>query len=108
MPSIKFIRESEVERTPRVVQLEGMFDIEPALKSREEWDVDLPFDDFDWNIGVIVGPSGCGKSSLAAELFGDKIAQDYKWDPKKSIVDSFPKSMSIKEVTNLLSSVGFC
>ena len=108
MPSIKFIRESTVERTPRVVQLEGMFDIEPSLTSREEWDVDLPIDDFDWNIGVIVGPSGCGKSSLAAELFADNMAQEYKWDPKKSIVDSFPKGMSIKDVTGLLSSVGFC
>lgn len=108
MPSIKFIKETEVIRTPRVVQLEGMFDVEPELKSTVEWDIDLPYDDFDWNIGVIVGPSGCGKSSIAAELFGDKVAQEYQWDAKKSIVDSFPKSMSIKEVTTLLSSVGFC
>ena len=108
MPRLKFIRESSIERTPRVIQLEGLFELPPSPTTTLNWDVDIPIDTFDWNVGVIVGPSGCGKSTLAAELFPDNIQTGYDWDGNKSIVDNFPPSMSIKDITQLLSSVGFC
>jgi len=107
MPRINFLRSSTIKRTPRVIQLEGLFDVVPSPTSKEEWDVDIPIDDFDWNIGVIVGPSGSGKSTLAYELFPEKLQQKFDWDSEHSILDSFPKSMGIKEITGLLSSVGF-
>lgn len=107
MPQLKFSRSSEIQRTARVTQLEGLFDIAPSPKSTVSYDLKIPIEDFDWNVGVIVGPSGCGKTTIASELFGDVFDQKFDWDPTKSIVDSFPKSMSIKDVTGLLSSVGF-
>lgn len=107
MPRLKFVNSSEIQRTARVAQLEGLFDIAPNPKSSVSYDIEVPIETFDWNVGVIVGPSGCGKTSIARQLFGDNFAQSHQWSPTKSIVDSFPASMSIKEITSLLSSVGF-
>ena len=77
MPHLNFSKSSEIKRTARVAQLEGLFDIVPSPKSTVSYDIDVPIETFDWNIGVIVGPSGCGKTTIARELFGDKIDQDF-------------------------------
>jgi hypothetical protein len=47
-----------IERTPRVLQVEGLFDIPPARQSALEWRIRLPLDERPWNIGLIAGPSG--------------------------------------------------
>lgn len=106
MSSVTIIRNSEIVRTARVAQLEGIFDVTPSKRSKEEWVVDLELPD-DWNIDLIVGPSGSGKTTIARELFGDYIISGWDWPGDKSIVDGFPDNMSIKEITMLLSSVGF-
>ncbi len=107
MPTVNFSRSVAIVRTPRVKQLEGMFDIPPAERSGVQWEVSLPLEERDWQIGLIVGPSGCGKSTLARKLFGAALVDGFEWPPDKSIVDAFPDSMGIKEVVGLLSSVGF-
>jgi ABC-type molybdenum transport system ATPase subunit/photorepair protein PhrA len=106
MSSIDIVRQSDIVRTPRVMQLEGIFDVPPSERSAEQWTVnlDLPAE---WNIGLIVGPSGSGKTTIARELFGDYIVSGFEWSHDKSIVDDFPRDMSIKDITDLLSSVGF-
>jgi ABC-type lipoprotein export system ATPase subunit len=83
-----------------------MFDVPEAKTRQVSYHFDAPFDERDWNVGLIVGPSGAGKSSVARHLFGDDLIEGYEWDDK-AVVDNFPKSMSIREVTKSLSSVGF-
>lgn len=107
MPRAHIVKESKVERTPRVLQMEGLFDVQPSLTSKMEWEVNLPLEEKPWNIGLIVGPSGSGKTTIARELFGDKIVKEFEWDKEKSILDGFPKEASIKEITEWLSRVGF-
>jgi len=108
MPRGRVVRTSTIVRTPRVMQLEGYFDLPPAESSDLAWDVDLPCEDRTWAIGLIVGPSGSGKSTVARELFGaERMVPVYEWAPARAVVDGFPASMSIKAVTALLSSVGF-
>jgi len=106
VPSINIIKQSDIIKTPRLMQMLGIFDVPPSERSIETWQVnfDLPQE---WNIGLIVGPSGSGKTTVARELFGDYIVKDWQWSQNKSILDDFPKDMSIKEITDLLSSVGF-
>jgi GTPase SAR1 family protein len=101
------IRSTPIERSARVMQLEGMFDVPPTKKSEKKWTVRLPIEDRPWNIGLIVGPSGCGKSTIARELFGDSMVSGYDWPAERSIVDAFPEEMGVKDITGLLSSVGF-
>lgn len=107
MSRLDLIRESPIVRTPRVMQLEGMFGLAAETRSREQWSVELPLSERPWNIGLIVGPSGCGKTTIARELFQDQFVDDFDWPSEKCIIDAFPQAMGIKEITSLLSSVGF-
>lgn len=100
------VKESAVVETPRVMQLRGMFDLSPEKTSRVEWDVHLELPT-EWNIGVIVGASGSGKTTVAQAFFGDHIVRGFEWPSDRSIVDAFPSDCGIKDVTGLLSSVGF-
>lgn len=93
--------------TPRVKQMQGLFDVAPAKASEQTWDVDLSGLPAEWNVGVIVGPSGAGKTTVARELFGQDLVAGWPWPDDKSILDGFPAGMGIKDITGLLSSVGF-
>lgn len=106
MPSFSVIRQSSVKKTAKVAQLQSLFDIQPSTESSVEWNVnfELPTD---WNVGVIVGHSGAGKTTIAKELFGDYFAEEHEWDNGLSVIDQFPTEMSIKDITEILSSVGF-
>lgn len=105
---IEITRSCPIERTPRVLQLEGMFDVPPAKRSELTWSAELPIEKRDWNIGLIVGPSGCGKTTIARELFPEAIVDDgFQWPRGKALIDGFPRNMPVKEITLLLSSVGF-
>ena len=90
-------------RSPRVKQLEMLFDAPAGEKLSRTWKAHLPLDDQAWNIGLIVGPSGAGKTTVARHLFGE-LLQTPVWDDGP-LVDGFPE-MGIKEITGLLSSVG--
>lgn len=96
----------DVERTFRVRQMEGMFDVPPSEKSRQVWEADVTLPD-EWNVGLIVGPSGSGKSTLARAWWPGQADARYDWPGDRSILDGFPESMGIRDVTGLLSSVGF-
>jgi ABC-type Mn2+/Zn2+ transport system ATPase subunit len=102
--------QTEIARTPRVMQLEGMFDLQAAEYSVTEIQNTIPdLSTRDWNVGLIVGPSGAGKTTVAKEMFGDQLLQTEKmvWDNKSAVIDNFPKELAIRDITEMLSSVGF-
>lgn len=107
MPKFDCVVSSPIVRTPRVVQMEGLFEVAPTQKSELHWTGELPLETRPWQIGMIVGPSGCGKSTLARQMFGRELINGYEWSTDRSILDEFPAKMGIKEVTGLLSQVGF-
>lgn len=91
--------------SPRVRQLEAMFDVPPTETSRITWSGDVPLHEQPWSVGLIVGPSWCGKSTLAAHLFGRPV--NAKWDNKKAVIDNFPAQFSLDEIVAICQSVGF-
>jgi ABC-type lipoprotein export system ATPase subunit/GNAT superfamily N-acetyltransferase len=91
--------------SPRVSQVRGIFDLPAEKTSTLSWDIDLPLGERPWNLGLIVGPSGCGKSTIARHLF--PVIREEPWPDDRSLLDAFPPEMSIKDVVELLSSVGF-
>jgi len=97
----------DIQRTARVQQLEGLFAVPPSKRAELQWDVDLPLDAQPWNIGLIVGPSGSGKTTVTRALWPEYLARSYDWPADRSVLDGFPQSMGIKEIIDLLSSVGF-
>lgn len=98
---------SDVVRTVRVLQCEGIFDVPPSTRAELVWEVRLPLHEWDWHIGLVVGPSGSGKSTIARALWPDELAQAYDWPRDESVLDGFPAGMGIKAIVELLCSVGF-
>ncbi len=107
MFEVHIVVESPVVETPRVLQARGLFDLPAQASSRVEWRVSLPLKERPWHVGLIVGPSGCGKSTIARRLFAEALEAEEAWPADRSLLDAFPADMSIKEITELLSAVGF-
>ena len=110
MPSARIVVRTAVQRSPRVTQVEGLFDLPPTQQAELTWDVNLPLEDQPWHLGLIVGASGCGKSTVARALFAEPFAALERmppWPAAGSVLDAFPADMPVKTVVGLLSSVGF-
>ncbi|WP_051331779.1 GNAT family N-acetyltransferase [Methylocaldum szegediense] len=94
----------------RTEAVAGMFDVPVSEKLRKTWDVNLPIEDFDWEIGLIVGPSGSGKTTIAKRAFPNAAyfdgLQGLSWSAP-SLVDDFAESLTVTEITGALSQVGF-
>jgi len=101
---IDFAVETVLDRTPRVKQLSGMFDVPARERLTHHWLGDVPLAERDWNVGVIVGPSGAGKSSVKRALFGED--KTHEWHAP-SVVDDFDKALSIEDIANVCTAVGF-
>jgi ABC-type molybdenum transport system ATPase subunit/photorepair protein PhrA len=102
IPSI--VVRSDIKKTPRVIQLTGIFDIPFLGEITKEIPIDFDPGD-DWNIGLILGPSGSGKTTILREVF-DYNGSGYDWE-SGSIIDDFPKEKRVSEIVEVLSSVGF-
>jgi ABC-type thiamine transport system ATPase subunit len=85
----------------RAARVKSLFNVESGANF--DLDVDLPIDDADWRIGVIVGPSGSGKTSLGAAL-GKTYSP--RWPADKPIVDAISPGGDFDAVTAALSAVG--
>jgi ABC-type Mn2+/Zn2+ transport system ATPase subunit len=108
MPSAHVVVETPVHDSFRVSAMRGMYDVSPEKKLRHEWDVELPIDDWEWNIGLVVGSSGSGKTTIARHVWGNGVFhKGFKWDPRASVLDGFPSKMNIRDIVNLLCHVGF-
>jgi hypothetical protein len=61
VPRVELKLEVEIERTPRVMQLEGMFDVPEKKRATVDFRFNVPIEDRPWQIGLIVGPTGRGE-----------------------------------------------
>lgn len=109
MPSATIQLDTAISQSPRVQQLAGLFDLPPTGRQLLRWQVELPLEGWDWHIGLIVGPSGSGKTTIARELFGAHVRNEtsFGWPAERSVVDAFPPALPIRQIVELLSSVGF-
>lgn len=97
---------TEISRSPRARQVEALFDVPASEKTELSWEGDVPIEDRDWSIGLIVGPSGCGKSTVARELFGDEYHPEMRYEAP-SVLDDVDPSIPVNDVAKAFSSVGF-
>jgi len=90
----------------RAARVKSLFNVESGHGF--DLDADLPIDNRDWQIGVIVGPSGSGKSSMGRALCAEP--SDW-WDPGDwpadlPIIDAITPKGSFDEVTGALAAAG--
>ncbi len=99
---------SRVRSSFRVAQVCGMFDLPNREEFVEEIVAELPLENLEWQIGLIVGPSGSGKTTLGRALFGESAyVSAYSWPEDLPIVDAFPPHLGIRDIVQALSAVGF-
>lgn len=89
----------------RASRVKSLFNAESGC----DWQhvANLPIEDFEWKIGLIVGASGSGKTSIGNQIFGTDIHDLYNgWDSDKPIVDCINPEGDFNSVTAALSAVG--
>ncbi len=71
-------------------------------------DAELPIDDGEWKLGLIVGPSGSGKTSSGRQIFGEDLIlnMDDGWPTDQPIVEAIAPDASFDDVTSALAAVG--
>jgi hypothetical protein len=95
---------SQPPRTPRVMQIASLFDVPLDQKLTMSWNVDLPVEEKDWNLGLITGPSGAGKTTLANHLWpGRAVAPAWT---AAALVDDFTAGLPIKTIQMALTGAG--
>lgn len=89
----------------RAARVKSLFNVETG--ANVEISADLPIEDHDWQIGLVVGPSGSGKTSIGTEIFGpDALYRPAGWPADKPIIDAIGPGLSVDRVTAALSAVG--
>ncbi len=103
MPVINILKQTQVKTEPRLQMLSGMFDCPIEAVNEFSLNANIPIEEKDWQIGLIVGPSGCGKSSILNQIGKETL---FEWDDK-SIITSFSKEHEVTKICEVLNSVGF-
>lgn len=88
----------------RAARVKSLFNVESGADFR--FDAELPIEDGDWRIGVVVGPSGSGKSSIGAKLWDGAALYRPEWPARKPIIDAIAPRGDFNQVTGALASVG--
>jgi len=107
VPSVDVVVHGQAPTGARARQIEALFDVPPRQKQTLRWVGDVPLDDREWSVGLIVGPSGSGKTTVAKHLFGENaVCKSYEWG-SGCVVDDFPKGLPMADVAAICQSVGF-
>jgi ABC-type ATPase involved in cell division len=90
----------------RAARVKSLFNCESGANF--ELNIELPIEDNDWKIGVIVGPSGSGKTSIGKTIWQDVgiYDGDKNWTHDNPIIDCIAADGKFDDVTNALASVG--
>ncbi|MBE0595704.1 MAG: ABC transporter ATP-binding protein [Desulfuromonadales bacterium] len=88
----------------RSARVKSLFNVESGADFSIS--AELPIEDADWRLGVVVGPSGSGKSSLGRQLWGEGAIYKPEWPQRRPIVDAIAPRGGFDDVTAALASVG--
>ena len=88
----------------RAARVKSLFNAESGANF--SLDAELPIEDTDWSIGVVVGPSGSGKTSMGRQVFGPEAVYEPDWPADRPIVDAIAANGDFNAVTAALAAVG--
>ena len=90
----------------RAARVKSLFNVETGANF--SIDAELPIEDADWKIGVIVGPSGSGKTSIGKQVWDDVPIYngDERWHTDKPIIEDICPDGDFDAITGALSAVG--
>ncbi len=89
----------------RAARVKSLFNAESGCNF--DLTAELPIDDNEWSLGLIVGPSGSGKTSLGKQIFGPSaLYGSAGWPLDKPIVEAIAPEKPFDDVTGALAAVG--
>jgi len=89
----------------RAARVKSLFNAESG--AHFDLEADLPIDEIDWKLGIIVGPSGSGKTSIGRQFWGDDaFYRPDGWPSDRPIVDAIAPEGDFNAVTGALAAVG--
>lgn len=89
----------------RVARVKSLFNCEDA--ARFSLNVDLPLENEEWGLGLVVGPSGSGKTSIGSAFFKSQNIHDgFNWPKGKPVIDAIGPKDDFNKVTAALTAVG--
>jgi ABC-type transport system involved in cytochrome c biogenesis ATPase subunit len=88
----------------RAARVKSLFNVDSGANF--SLDADLPIDDDDWKIGLVVGPSGSGKTSIGRKILGDGALYDPAGWGEGPIIDAISPGGDFNAVTAALAAVG--
>lgn len=107
MTRVSVVNESPAYESYRANRVKSLFNATDGQATRFTIDADLPLDDTDWSIGVIVGPSGSGKTSLGEQAWGGGyVYRGEGWPDDKPIVEAIAPDGGFDDVTGALAQAG--
>jgi ABC-type ATPase with predicted acetyltransferase domain len=105
VPSFDIVKTWSRPESFRAQSVIGSFTLSD-VKMEKRFAGSLPIEGEKWQIGVIVGRSGTGKTSIAKQLFPKEYIRGFEYK-SVTVLDDFPESVSVSEITNALCNVGF-
>ena len=105
MPNFDIIKKINFNDSFRNQNIINNFDLED-VKFQEEFKGEIPIENEEWNIGLIVGGSGSGKTVIAKECFNLEKFSNHNFGTE-SVIDEMPKECTVSEITNMFNAVGF-
>lgn len=104
MQDFDIVKQSDIDKTFRVAKIMADFDVKLEHSNEHfQGKIDLPKN---WNIGLIVGASGTGKTTIAKEIYGDCLINNFEYT-HKSVIDDMPNNVSVDDIEKMFYSVGF-
>jgi ABC-type ATPase with predicted acetyltransferase domain len=105
LPSFDFVVKWHAPNTFRAQSVIGSYTL-LDVKLEKRFRGEIPIENMDWQIGVIVGRSGTGKSNIAKALWPESYIKEFKHSGEDFLED-FPENCSTEQITKTLGSVGF-
>jgi ABC-type dipeptide/oligopeptide/nickel transport system ATPase subunit len=105
MPSFDFVVRWRAPNTFRAQSVIGSYTL-LDVKLEKHFRGEIPIENMDWQIGVIVGRSGTGKSSIAKALWPESYIREFRYYGE-AFLEDFPETCSTEQITKTLGSVGF-
>lgn len=88
----------------RAARVKSLFNVDSGATF--DLDAELPIEQLDWKVGLVIGPSGSGKSSIGRRIFGEQAFYEPSWPQRRPIIDAIAPKATFDEVTAALAAVG--
>lgn len=88
----------------RAARVKSLFNVESGATF--DLDAELPIEQLDWKVGLVIGPSGSGKSSIGRRIFGEQAFYEPSWPQRRPIIDAIAPKATFDDVTAALAAVG--